>query len=136
MLDNIRKYYSNDFINRIQRLQRLILLSMELTDDEIALMKKYNEVLWEKQCSIKNKFPLLDKVENGLLNLHSALDSITKNLIGTVLIDKIRFLKNAKSCNENCIICDKQFSGTWCNKWDKEFGKYIKDHLPEFLWKY
>lgn len=136
MLDNIRKYYSNDFINRIQRLQRLILLSMELTDDDIILMKKYNKVLWEKQCSIKNKFPLLDKVENGLLNLHSALDSITKNLIGTVLIDKIRFLKNAKSCNENCIICDKQFSGTWCNKWDKEFGKYIKDHLPEFLWKY
>ena len=136
MLDNIRKYYSNDFINRIQRLQRLILLSMELTDDEIALMQKYNEVLWEKQCSIKNKFPLLDKVENGLLNLHSALDSITKNLIGTVLIDKIRFLKTAKLCNNNCTICDKQFSGTWCNKWDKKIGNNIKKRLPEFLWKY
>ena len=136
MLDNIRKYYSNDFISRIQRLQRLILLSMELTDDEIALMKKYNEVLWEKQCNIKRNFQSLDEVENHLLNLHSVLDNIIKNLTGTTLIDKIQFLKIAKSCNDNCIICDKQFSGTWCDKWDKDVGNYIKERFPEFLWKY
>lgn len=136
MLDNIRKYYNDDFINRIQRLQRLILLSIELTDDEILLMQKYNEVLWEKQCNIKRNFQSLDEVENHLLILHSVLDNIIKNLTGTTLIDKIRFLKIAKSCNDNCVICDKQFSGTWCDKWDKDVGNYIKERFPEFLWKY
>lgn len=136
MLDNIRKYYSDDFINRIQRLQRLSLLSLKLTNEEITLMQKYNEVLWEQQSGIKNNLQSLDEVEIGLLNLHSILDSITKNLTGTILIDKIRFLKIAKACNDDCAFCDKQFSGTWCNKWDKEIGNNIKGHLSEFLWKY
>lgn len=135
-LDNIRKYYNDDFINRIQRLQRLILLSIELIDDEILLMQKYNGVLWEKQCGIKNNLYSLDEVENGLLNLHSVLDSITENLTGTAVVDKIRFLEIAKSCNENCIICDKQFSGTWCDRWDKDLGNYIKEQFFQFLWKY
>ncbi len=136
MLDNIRKYYSDDFINRIQRLQRLILLSMELSDDEILLMQKYNEALLKKQCGIKNNLYLLNEKENSLLNLHSVLDNITKNLTGTVLIDKMRFLKMSKLCNDNCSFCDKQFSGTWCDKWDKDVGNYIKERFPEFLWKY
>ena len=136
MLDNIRKYYSNDFINRIQRLQRLILLSIELTNEEILLMQKYNEVLCRKRCSIKSNYQSLNEIENSLLNLHSALDDITKNLTGTVLIDKMRFLKMSKLCNDNCTFCDKQFSGTWCDKWDKDVGNYIKERFPEFIWKY
>lgn len=135
-LDNIRKNYSNDFINRIQRLQRLLMLNLYLTNDEIALMQKYNEVLWKKQSNIKEDIPSLDEIESELLNLHSFLDNIVKNLTGAALIDKVRFFKIANECNINCIICDKQFSGIWCEKWNKDIANYIKKHFPEFLWKY